>query len=402
MNIGWIDFSERDRRKAIDIIHLLKEQGAIDELGIGPVRDGFANIFFPGSSTIQTRAKYFFIVPYAIKTCCENPRYQNVAEVRKALDDMERTCAQVMKDRGGNEGVIGSDVLPDKWVVRRPSSIYWNGIKTFGFLTSRFMSIDECIKESIYRRGKENLSNWREDGEENEQDDREAGHEAMRPLWNLPPFSKNWLSTLDVSLSKKEVEALRDAISRQKGSLYKYILDNNLGLSNYISLRDQSFRAICDDIKDKVPDHLGQLMQMAVKMDTLIYLCRVLFNKVLSEDNNGKAKEEWNEWYTERHLSEIRSLSVGDVFLALGLQSRGLKCFLEKMRLYFLEDKIVSAKSCLEEWEIELKGRQRSKLCRRNEFRDVEWVGGRHLDFRFLSASRIISDIYAAEGRSNV
>lgn len=59
MQLGWIDFSKEDRQKAFDVINLLSEQGAVDELGIGVIRDAFANYFFPGTSTIQTRAKYF-------------------------------------------------------------------------------------------------------------------------------------------------------------------------------------------------------------------------------------------------------------------------------------------------------------------------------------------------------
>lgn len=57
MQLGWIDFSKEDRQKAFDVINLLSEQGAVDELGIGVIRDAFANYFFPGTSTIQTRAK---------------------------------------------------------------------------------------------------------------------------------------------------------------------------------------------------------------------------------------------------------------------------------------------------------------------------------------------------------
>ena len=52
MQLGWIDFSKEDRQKALDVINLLSEQGAVDELGIGIVRDAFANYFFPGTSTI--------------------------------------------------------------------------------------------------------------------------------------------------------------------------------------------------------------------------------------------------------------------------------------------------------------------------------------------------------------
>ena len=57
MQLGWIDFSKEDRQKAFDVINLLSEQGAVDELGIGVIRDAFANYFFPGTSTIQTRWK---------------------------------------------------------------------------------------------------------------------------------------------------------------------------------------------------------------------------------------------------------------------------------------------------------------------------------------------------------
>ena len=51
MQLGWIDFSKEDRQKALDVINLLSEQGAVDELGIGIIRDAFANYFFPGTST---------------------------------------------------------------------------------------------------------------------------------------------------------------------------------------------------------------------------------------------------------------------------------------------------------------------------------------------------------------
>ena len=65
MQLGWIDFSKSERSKILSVLDLLTEAGTLDELGIAPIRDGFANIFFPGTSTIQTRAKYFFIIPYS-------------------------------------------------------------------------------------------------------------------------------------------------------------------------------------------------------------------------------------------------------------------------------------------------------------------------------------------------
>ena len=67
MELGWIDFSKSERSKVLSVLDLLSESGTLDELGIAAVRDGFSNLFFPGTCTIQTRAKYFFAVPYALK-----------------------------------------------------------------------------------------------------------------------------------------------------------------------------------------------------------------------------------------------------------------------------------------------------------------------------------------------
>ena len=85
MEIGWIDFSEKDRKRAIDVLHLLNE-GAVDELGIGVVRDAFADYFFPGTSTIMTRAKYFLIIPYAIKEACA----KSPSDIRAAYQELEK------------------------------------------------------------------------------------------------------------------------------------------------------------------------------------------------------------------------------------------------------------------------------------------------------------------------
>src|SRR5688572_33501420 len=65
-SIGWIDFSANDRNRVGSVLDLLRPEGMVDELGMGTIRDGIANQLFPGISTIQTKAKYFFIIPYIL------------------------------------------------------------------------------------------------------------------------------------------------------------------------------------------------------------------------------------------------------------------------------------------------------------------------------------------------
>src|SRR5215208_3574696 len=63
-SFSWLDYSEHERRKMLEVIHLFQEKDTRDELGIGTVRDAFADMLFPGTSTIQTRARYFLFVPW--------------------------------------------------------------------------------------------------------------------------------------------------------------------------------------------------------------------------------------------------------------------------------------------------------------------------------------------------
>lgn len=138
MQLGWIDFSKEDRQKAFDVINLLSEQGAVDELGIGVIRDAFANYFFPGTSTIQTRAKYFLIVPYMLREAVDGRYGKDANRVLRAIDSAEKDCGiRLLEADPKAEGVIGSRVLPKGWVARKPSDIYWNGIRTFKFTDER-------------------------------------------------------------------------------------------------------------------------------------------------------------------------------------------------------------------------------------------------------------------------
>ena len=64
--IGWIDFSPKDRNRVKRFMDIMGMGGVVDELGIGMIRDAMSNKLFPGFSTLYTRAKYFFITPYIL------------------------------------------------------------------------------------------------------------------------------------------------------------------------------------------------------------------------------------------------------------------------------------------------------------------------------------------------
>lgn len=61
--VGWVDYDQGDADRARQLISLFSTPEARDELGLGAIRDAFSDLLFPGTSTIQTRLRYFIFLP---------------------------------------------------------------------------------------------------------------------------------------------------------------------------------------------------------------------------------------------------------------------------------------------------------------------------------------------------
>ena len=53
---GWLDTDSEQRRRMLEVVDLFKEEGTVDELGIGSIRDALADSLFPGTSDLHTQA----------------------------------------------------------------------------------------------------------------------------------------------------------------------------------------------------------------------------------------------------------------------------------------------------------------------------------------------------------
>ncbi len=112
----------------LDIVDLFKERETRDELGLGSVRDTFADLFFPGTSTIMTRARYFLLVPWTYQRL-EKQRIRSeeiAARARRAEIDLVEAIER-SDDSEANIGKLARSALK-----RLPSSVYWQGLTTLG------------------------------------------------------------------------------------------------------------------------------------------------------------------------------------------------------------------------------------------------------------------------------
>ncbi len=129
---AWIDHSEKQRRQIQEAIDLFREKDTRDELGIAGIRDAFAGLMFPGTSTIQTRARYFFFVPWMYRQFEE--KGTAASAISRAVRDYEIALIDTLATAADHAGTIGIEAR--QTLQRTPSSVYWNGLKVLGFCRS--------------------------------------------------------------------------------------------------------------------------------------------------------------------------------------------------------------------------------------------------------------------------
>ena len=158
----------------LELVSALSEPGTLDELGIGRIRDTISEVLFPGTSTIQTRARYFLFIPWILKMV-EERRYSNPADHARHLQ--MTLCNALDRTHGPNQGVIGREA--GATLRRWPDSIYWPGLERWGIRLyrgsvpsyfaalrrppswmSREAATDEPVEEGSYETAQRARSYW--------------------------------------------------------------------------------------------------------------------------------------------------------------------------------------------------------------------------------------------------
>lgn len=162
--LGWLDSSEQERRAVTELVSALNEPGTLDELGVGTIRDTFADTLFPGTSTIQTRARYFLFIPWILLKV-EGDSRRGAEERARRLQ--LQLCQVLDKAHGPNTGVIGREA--GAALQRWPLDIYWLGLARWGIrrhpgsIASYFASLGQAPSYHIGRALEEPVEGHRDE-----------------------------------------------------------------------------------------------------------------------------------------------------------------------------------------------------------------------------------------------
>ncbi|MTK09599.1 MAG: hypothetical protein F8N38_21235 [Hungatella sp.] len=381
MQIGFIDFSKEERNKILATLKLIGEQTALDELGIGVIRDAYADILFPGISTIQTRAKYFVLIPYLFGAAAKK-KLSNGRELYKLLTTNEDKMVETLVKNSGSEenGIIGKNALKQKRSVKmKPSSIYWNGLRTFEIVRIAGISLTAACNVTWSSAQKKNETEPKCDGDGFDDMTASQGNTVLfSPILPDYDFEKN----ASIKLTRKEAEFLAYKITKallSKKSLLAFLINHKLNCNSF------------DEIPVDILQHeIRRDYQFAKDFSDFIIGAHIRYNIIFSNYQDYDMMDEFNTWRSEfinRNfdlVAILNRISCNEATVAFCLDF--LKCVC-KNDLDAMDVLIIAREKAVKQ--------ERAKLCKPKEYqynydRPVHYY---KLDFRFNTVKIIINDI---------
>lgn len=403
MELGWIDFSKTDRSKALNVLELLEEKRTIDGLGISIIRDHYSNFFFPGTSTIQTRAKYFFIIPYIFRDLELSGHFDE--ELEDDFDKAEQKCAKcLLKNNPKEGGIIGKRAIGnDEWVQRSPADIYWSGLREYGFIDEEVIcpnndknsdvpkrcSIGDCIRF---------ISNQNFIRKEISDEDESLDSSYAIDLFDMSIYDDNWMKNIDINLTSSEGEILKNKIiSNCENSLLAIILKENL-YEEIFDLKCKYFKDLEPIIRkypNKFPKCIQEKYYEALSFSNFIFDLRVIYNVMISSGENDEA----NELYESLDLKEDSKVNIDNIISFCEINDDDLIYFLNQSKILMENGKVDELKKLIKEHEIEIKGEDKAKTSNPDDSDNDKWYDGYMLDYRFYNAMKIVKDICKSENK---
>lgn len=400
-SLTWIDHDANARERAMRLLALFQEKETRDELGLGAVRDSFADQLFPGTSTIQTRLRYMLFIPW-IHQILERQRIPIGAFAVQA-ERMERalvTPLMATEDQAGIFGKTSRDALK-----RLPSSVYWAGLGHWGIRLLSY-SQDEYYRriDQIYRRQDEQRRLEKE--ARNREDDVDGTPLPGALMWHprLPDPPADFPVQASFALTAEEAEFLLDSLQRHHAeSLLAF-------LARHCKPSDVTAPWQHPDWASFQPDHQVLLKHARIFSDVM-HGAALLYNILLADLRKWTQKSDdyrmaLHSWEESLDISAVRDWSLKlEQFWDLMLQSDHVITppthrFIERwvdliVRNPKLVGNSVEAHDLIRQREMNLK-RSNSRFTNHRAL--DQWGGAsgiNRLVYRWPTAQTLLSDLYA-------
>lgn len=385
----------------LDVVDLFKEKSTRDELGIGSIRDAFSDRFFPGTGTVQTRARYFLFIPW-VYLDLERKEVASAEIARRARAvEVKLIDALANAHRGQGDGVIGVEARAD--LKRLPSNIYWLGLSTWKIRNTRgsqeqyHRSVDQSYRLADRRRRTEEI---------------DAAEEYL-PNWHagLPKAPLNFPEKANFALRREEAVYIRERIMTSvPASLLAFLVDKGrAGDEADFPWQHPQFAEFPSSIREEL-EHARNFSE-AINGAALLYNLMLAEKSANRKELAAQYRADLKSWANGLEARK-HELSTWDLkrFRAIVLSAPAVRVsprtwkFVEDWLKFALSPATASqiksnvqARQLIHRRETALKG----GLARLDNRRALElWNGAAgtgQLDYRWRQASIIITDILGGQ-----
>lgn len=392
---GWLDSDDEQRRKMLEVVDLFKEEGTVDELGIGSIRDALADGLFPGTSVLHTRLRYVLFVPWLMQRAAQKP---TPAEMSAEFRNLEFRLIGSLIAGGEILGVVGNRARGN--LKRLPSSMYWSALGAWGIRLSDFSA------DAFFRRE----ADYRHLARRTAATDDPEGRQLMPGTGldpHLPKAPAGLLSAADFALTAEEEQYLSDLIAgSSKGSMLSWLIHRAPG-----QMPDHVWEI--DDLAH-APGELAELVDHARRFHTTIHGAALVYNLLLARKTGrdeavAHYEDALDEWRDE--LEQTRALdawSRESWWRTVARQNPRVRPmtrqFVDRWLDLIEADTDLAANptaaQLVSSRERQIKG-GRARLV--NQAALDRWSGGSglgRLDFRWTTARSHLQDLYVARASS--
>ena len=399
-NLSWIDYDSRAREQTLQIFSQFQQKESRDELGLGGIRDSIADQLFPGTSTIQTRLRYMFFIPWIYQSVEENSK--NFHNYSKKTDKQERNLITQLSKANDNTGAIG--IKNPRKLKRLPSSVYWSGLKRWGIL------LKPCSQEVYHRLMEEtgkvklNYSSRTLNVNATERGQQDKISNANKN-WNpqLPSQPSSFPLKTNFSLTLKEAKFIQNQINETCGdSLLSHLAKNYYKHESKFPWGYPKYA--------KFSEHHKLLLNHARLFSEVMYGAMLLYNLLLVNECDGDIPEdipnyevEFQEWLNSLSIRKVKAWDIAEFWnLTTGHGYKISPKTKEFVRTWVELIKIKPQKlessdyayNLIKNREIKCKGENSSRFC--NSEARKQWSGKsgyKRLDYRWYTVQCLLSDL---------
>lgn len=270
--VAWVDYSAAEQERMREAIAMFEQKETRDELGIGAIRDALADLLFPGTSTIQTRLRYFIIVPWVYREL-ERRRGVTSATIQQTVRAREIALIEPLtKSEGG--GVFGAQ--SGRTLQRLPSNVYWNGLRTWGIFRLPWSQDEYHQHWDALRDRNQNIVIA---------DDSGIAPDLVRAWDTFPsPPSQDWGDAITLDVPRSEASYLQQRMETTHGSLLAHFAADVAAAEIDAEMPW--------DAADRLPVKLARLVEQARAFSGVMHGAAWLYNLVLCRSSKLAAHRE--------------------------------------------------------------------------------------------------------------